>query len=120
MEKDKNTYTGIVMHGEKMGTALGFPTANITLEDSSVSGIFAAHVMTGGKVYPAAAFVNWKRKLLEAHLLDFSGDLYDMKISITLLKKIREDKEFKNKDELIATITLDAAAVRHYFQDRPL
>ena|SRR3989344_2641071 len=111
----KSTYTGIVQKGMKRGHALGFQTANISLGDSRVSGIYAARVALEGKEYPAAAFADHGRGILEAHILDFSGDLYGKGITIELLEKIRDNKKFENDDTLRATIAEDVAKIRAYF-----
>ena len=108
-------YTGIVQKGMKRGHALGFPTANISLGDSRVSGIYASRVTFDGKEYPAAAFADHERGILEAHILDFSDDLYGKAITVELLKKIRDNKKFENDDTLRATIAGDVERIRAYF-----
>ena len=113
----KSTYTGIVQKGIKRGQALGFPTANISLDDHAVSGIYAARVALEGKEDSAAAFVDHERKVLEAHVLDFSGDLYGKEITIELLQKIRDNKKFENDNALRAAIADDVARIRAYFQN---
>ena len=110
-----NSYAGVVQQGKKRGTVLGYPTLNIPLNEEGVSGIYAAKVTVGSAEYPAAAFANPKRKLLEAHLLDFSGDLYGKEITIELCEKIRESKAFPDDVSLRAAIAEDIAAVRAYF-----
>ena len=112
-----STYTGIVQKGAKRGKELGFPTANIALDDASVSGIYAAKVKVGDTEYKAAAFADQERKILEAHLLDFAGDLYGQSITIELLKKIRESALFTDDAVLRAAIAADIAKVREYFKN---
>ena len=108
-------YTGIAQKGEGRGRELGFPTANIPLDDETVSGIYAARVSVGGKEYCAAVYANQARKLLEAHLLDFWGELYGQEITITLEKKIRDDARFENEDALKVAIAEDVRNVRSFF-----
>ena len=108
-------YSGIVQRGGEYGRRLGFPTANIPLEDASVSGIFAAAVRVGEETYNAAAYADQRNKVLEAHLLDFEGDLYGKELGIELLGKIREDRRFESEEEAKETIAADIAAVRKYF-----
>lgn len=116
------SYTGIVIKGQGRATALGFPTANIPPKDDSVSGIYAARVKIGDTEYTAAVFADQKRKVLEAHLLDFSGELYKKEIRIELYKKIREHKDFANDVDLRAAIAKDIVNVRKYFHNetRPI
>ena len=109
------SYTGIVVRGKGRAAALGYPTANITLPDASVSGIYAGRVKVDGTEYPAAVFADQKRKVLEVHLLNYSGDLNGKNITIELCEKIRKHGNFSNDNELRATIAKDVADVRDYF-----
>ena len=112
-------FTGVVLKGAQRGKALGYPTVNIPLSGETISGIYAARVYLkkGDAPYMAAAFADSQRKILEAHLLDFSDDVYDMKVVIELQKKIRENKEFSDDDELQTAIAGDIAKVREYFNN---
>ncbi|MDP3965386.1 MAG: riboflavin kinase [bacterium] len=110
-------YTGTVTRGQGHATALGFPTANITLPDASVSGIYAARVKVDDTEYMAAVFADQKRKVLEAHLLDYSGDLSGKNMTIELSKKIREHENFVNDADLRAAIASDVAKVKKFFED---
>ena len=110
-----NTYKGIVQKGGEYGRRLGFPTANIPLEDTDVTGIFAATVRVGKETYNAAVYADQRNKVLEAHLLDFKGDLYGKELEISLLAKIREDKRFESEDEAREMIAADIASVRNHF-----
>lgn len=107
-------YTGLVQKGAGRGRQLGYPTANISLTDAE-SGIFAGRVRVEDKEYRAAVFADPTRKILEAHLLDFSGDLYGKEVSIELCTKIRESEEFTTDDALRAAIGHDVEMVRQYF-----
>ena len=108
-------YIGTVQKGGEYGQRLGFPTANIHLEDSEVSGIFAATVRVEGKEYGAAVYADQRNKVLESHLLDFSGDLYGKELEVELLEKIRDDKCFESEDEARGAIAGDVAAAQTYF-----
>lgn len=109
-------FKGVVQSGGKRAAKFGFPTANIPLTDTSLSGIYAARVHLPNSEYDAVIYANQARKLLEAHLLDFSGDLYGKTIEVALLEKIREDAVFADEDAARAAITKDVAAVRAYFK----
>ncbi len=109
-------FTGKVTEGSKRASVLGFPTVNIPLADESLSGIYAGKVRVEDNEYIAAIFADPKRKLLEAHLLDFSGDLYGKEISIELLEKIRENEMFLDDTPLQKAITKDIVRVRAYFK----
>jgi riboflavin kinase / FMN adenylyltransferase len=109
------SYTAIVQKGIQRGRALGFPTVNIPLEDPEISGIYAGRVIEEGTVYTAAIFANQERKILEAYILDFSGDLYGKKITIELYKKIREAGKFTDDATLKKQIASDVEATRSFF-----
>lgn len=110
------TYTGIVEAGSKRAAVLGYPTINIPLTDTDVSGIYAALVKVGEEEYEAVAFADQKRKVLEAHILDFSQDLYGWNVKINLLKKVRESKKFTDDVGSKEAIMDDIAAVRAHFK----
>ena len=115
-EIDMNTYGGIVQKGTKRAADLGYRTINIPLNDRMVSGIYVAKVKVGDEEYEAAAYADQKRKVLEAHLLDFSADLYGWNVTIELLKKMRGHKKFTDNGDLRRAIADDVAAVRAYFR----
>lgn len=108
-------FKGIVGRGHGTGKKLGFPTINIPLDDESLSGIYAAVVSIKGSEYHAAAYADTKRKLLEAHILDFEDDLYGLPVIITLKKKIREGEHFSDEDILKRAIAADIEKIRTYF-----
>ena len=110
-------YIGIVHEGTKRAAALGFPTANISLEDTSLSGVYAARVKVGNNEYVAAAFADPERGILEAYLLDFSPrTLYGETITIELYERIRRSMKFKTDTALRFAIDDDVAKVWEYFK----
>jgi riboflavin kinase / FMN adenylyltransferase len=112
----QRAHRGIVEKGAQRGAELGYPTANITLPEGVAPGIYAGKASVEGKAYEAAVFADGRRSVLEAHLLDFSGDLYGKEISVELVKKIREGKAFANDESLRAAIADDVQRVRMYFK----
>lgn len=113
-----DVYTGIVGAGSKRAANLGYPTINIPLADEEVSGVYAALVKIGEEEYEAAAFADQRRKVLEAHILDFSKDLYGWNVKIRLVKKIRENKRFTDDGKLKEAIRNDVEAVREHFVNK--
>lgn len=107
---------GKVVHGEKNGRKIGFPTANILLmrHKSPLSGVFAVKVSYQDKIYKGVANVghrptlNGTRMQLEAHLFDFVGDLYAQHISVEFVSKIRDEIKFIDFQELTKQINKDA------------
>lgn len=109
------SYTGIVERGKGKGAMLGYPTINIPFSDASISGIYAAQVQVNDANYHVAVFIDTKRQLLEAHLLDFNGDLYGKEVIVTLEKKLRDSIQFSDEKQLKKAIAHDIEAVRAYF-----
>ena len=110
-------YRGVVQKGKGRGKALGFPTANIALDDETVSGIYAARVVLDGRECHAAVYADRRRRMLEAHLLNFDGgELYGKEIEVELMKKIREDERFDSDEKLRDAIARDIQSVRNYFK----
>jgi riboflavin kinase/FMN adenylyltransferase len=109
-------YKGIVIGGSRKAEALGFPTANIGLTDTKATGIYIATVTIEGKEYPAVAYADQERKILEAHLFDFSQNLYEKEISVALEKKLRESEWFDDEVKLKEAVAQDIAMARAYFK----
>jgi riboflavin kinase / FMN adenylyltransferase len=119
---------GRVMHGEKRGRQLGFPTANVRLgrPKAPLHGIFAIKcygAATRGLEGVASLGMNPAVRqggpaTLEAFLFDFSGDLYGRRLSIEFLKKLRDEAHFASLDELTAQIARDCDDARAFFAAR--
>jgi len=106
---------GIVVRGQQLGKELGFPTANIHYFNILIpeDGIYAGWVKIGKKYYMGAISTGCRpqfkgvKRFLEAHILDFSGDIYGTRIKVSLVKKIRNEEVFSNVEELKKKMTLD-------------
>jgi riboflavin kinase / FMN adenylyltransferase len=115
------TITGVVLHGDKRGRALGFPTANMHLDEKIPDGIYAAEVDVDGVTYKAASFVGAAETFektetkLESYLFDFDEDIYGKTITVTLYKKIRGNKKFDSVDGLIEQMKKDVEAIKRFF-----
>jgi len=112
---------GHVVLGQQLGRKLGYPKANLRLGSrvSPVRGIFAVRVHgVSGRPMPSVASlgmrptVNGKEPLLEAHLFDFSGDLYGKKIQVEFVEKLRDEEKFDSLDAMVQQIHRDAAQAR--------
>ncbi|MBI4086165.1 MAG: riboflavin kinase [Candidatus Liptonbacteria bacterium] len=103
---------GAVERGNKKGKELGFPTANIPCDSSIPGGIYAGEAVWNGNIYQAALYKEDKKDIVEAHLLDFSGDLYGEKLAVLAHKKVRDVRMFAEREELIAAILKDIADIR--------
>lgn len=109
--------SGKVIHGDKKGRTIGFPTANLLLKrcKSPVSGVFAVEVIIEGKIVKGVAnignrpTVKGQRQQLEVHLFNYSQQLYGQRIEVVLKQKIRNEIKFESFAELEQQIHRDAA-----------
>lgn len=103
--------SGKVIKGKSKGKELGFPTVNLELHEKIESGVYAGSIKIGDKDYKAGIFVNSEGTLLEAHVIGFSGDLYDKEIEVQIGKKIRDVMKFNSDKELISQIKKDLRSI---------
>lgn len=116
---------GKVVHGEKRGRTIGFPTANVLLKrcKAPVNGVFAVCVTIAGSHYAGVAnighrpTVSGQRSQLEVHLFDFSGDIYGQFICVALVRKIREEMKFDSFELLHQQIQKDASTAKVLLAD---
>ena len=105
----------IVIHGNKLGRDLGFPTANMQIVGDEVEerGVYRSSVVIDGERYDAMSNIGTRPSVdghelrLETHIIGFSGDLYGRRLSIRLEEKIRDEKKFASLDELKAQLKCD-------------
>lgn len=119
--------TGIVVHGKHIGTSIGFPTANIVTDETDKiipkNGVYAAFTFIDGTKYPVMLNIGNNPTVnaevngifLEAHILDFSGNLYSRKLKIVLLKRIRDEKKFPSLDDLKRQLSEDKRVTAEMF-----
>ena len=111
------TIEGYVQKGRQIGKKIGFPTCNIDLGDYVIAkpGVYAVKVLINNKLNYIKGIANLgyrptfnqKKILLEVHLFNFSGNLYNKYLSVEFLKFIREEKKFKNIEQLKKQIKID-------------
>ncbi|HCY64785.1 MAG TPA: bifunctional riboflavin kinase/FAD synthetase [Oxalobacteraceae bacterium] len=120
------TISGHVIHGQKLGRDLGFPTLNLRVAHKSpaVSGIFVVRVHgLAEQPLPAVASLGVRptvddsgRVLLEVHVLDYAGDCYGKVVKVEFLKKLRDEEKYDDLPTLTAAIMRDAENARTYFR----
>jgi riboflavin kinase/FMN adenylyltransferase len=119
---------GTVARGDQRGRTLGFPTANLAPENEVMPahGVYAGHVRIldageppGGARFAAVSNVGKRPTfkeddppLVEAHLIDWSGDLYGRRIEVSFESRLRGEQRFPGPDALRAQIARDVAAAR--------
>jgi riboflavin kinase / FMN adenylyltransferase len=116
---------GTVVHGDERGRIIGFPTANIDLINSKfvlpAVGVYGGKVITQGKTYVALLNVGSNPTFgdrglrLEAHLLNFKGDLYGEEIVVEFHYRIRGERKFHNIKELQEQIVRDKEEIEGLF-----
>lgn len=108
--------SGIVIKGNERGRMLGYPTANISLSELELSGVYAGRVSFDDQEHIAAIFIDEKRKLLEAHVIGYEGNLYDKHLRVELHTRLRDSHKFASDDSLKAAIREDVQKVRAHFE----
>lgn len=112
--------SGKVIHGEKRGRELGYPTANLALDPACglAHGIYAVRVRVRGEMRDGVASFGRRptfgegAPLLEIFLFDFSGDIYGEEIDVAFIGWIRPEAKFGSADELVRQMDADSAAAR--------
>jgi riboflavin kinase/FMN adenylyltransferase len=122
---------GKVVTGAGRGESLGFPTANLDVNSGQAlppDGVYAGLAHANGKTYRSMTNIGYdptfgdNERTVEAYLLDYSGDLYGHEISVDFIARLRDEKKFKNAEELkkqmaedieIGRTILDAAGVKN-------
>ncbi|MDR0218411.1 MAG: bifunctional riboflavin kinase/FAD synthetase [Enterobacteriaceae bacterium] len=121
--------SGRVVHGNRLGRTIGFPTANLPLKRlvAPVKGVYAVDVYgLSDKPLPGVANIGNRPTVagqgqqLEVHLLDAQMDLYGRHIDVVLCKKLRNEQRFASLDALKQQIANDVVAARDYFLQRPV
>lgn len=114
--------SGIIVKGDRLGRKLGFPTANLDTTGLTLppNGVYAGMTQVQGKMYRVALNIGHRPTLasptpvlrVEAHLLDFQGDLYGQELEIAVGDRLRDEKKFASTAQLSEQIALDLQAVR--------
>lgn len=117
--------SGRVMHGQKLGRTLGFPTANIQLQHNKLlfRGVFCVLLELGGITYPGVANLGYRPTVtagefhptLEVHLFDFNQDIYGKHVRVHFLNQIRAEQKFTSLEALTKQIQQDVQSARTYF-----
>ena len=116
--------SGKVIHGEKRGRRLGYPTANIEIYKSyPINGIFLVNILFEDKKLFGLA--SWGNKptfsgidhVLEVNILDFESDIYGKQLKVIFIDKIRDQIKFDNQDELIEQMNKDKKTAEILLKD---
>ncbi len=119
------TLSGKVVHGDKIGRTLGFPTANLEIEDAykliPSNGIYAVLIELEDKIYQGMAYigmrsvVNGTKLAVEVNIFNFKEECYGKMITLQLLEKLREDQHFDSLESLVAQMKEDEQQALNFF-----
>ena len=117
--------SGTVKHGNQIGRTIGFPTINLIPEENKLLpafGVYVTKVMLDGIVYQGVTNVGCKPTIegnnpvgIETYILDFNQNVYEEIVTITFMKRIREERKFENLDALLEQMRKDVNTARYYF-----
>lgn len=117
--------TGEVANGRKQGSKLGFPTANLHTENNLIlphNGVYITHTLMDGQFYPSVTnvginptFGDVGKISVETHILNFDRDIYNKNIEVFFISKIRAEKKFRSREELVAQINRDIGIAKEFF-----
>lgn len=117
---------GKVVHGKALGRTVGMPTANIEVCDESLlpeCGVYATKILIGDKVYYAVTNIglrptvdNELQVTVEAHILDFEGDIYGQNVTLEVYKFLRPIQKFNSLEEVHAQVEKDIQEARKCLQ----
>jgi riboflavin kinase/FMN adenylyltransferase len=118
--------TGTVYKGKQLGTTIGFPTANLKIEENfkliPKKGVYIVKSTIGSKTVLGMMnigfnpTVNGKSQTIEINYFDFEEDLYDQKITVSILKRIRDEQKFESIDHLKTQLAQDKNTALAYFE----
>ena len=114
---------GEVIKGEKRGKSLGFATSNLDVGPEMVDikpGVYACRAIVKGKTYSAVTNIGYRPTFgedleaprIEAHILDFSGDLYGDRVDLVFIDRLRDEMKFSQVSDLVEQIHTDVKLAR--------
>lgn len=117
---------GTIVDGYKVGRKLGFPTANLQVEEVNklipADGVYAVKVKIGDNICGGMLNIghrptldNGTNRSIEVHILDFSSDVYNQSMRITFVKRIRGEVKFRKIEDLVAQLRRDEIEIRQVF-----
>ena len=119
------SYTGTVVIGKRLGSSIGFPTANVQLHNLTQLprfGVYAVRVHIDKKTYLGCLNIGINPTVeanldtkIEIHIIEFEENIYDKDISFELIEFIRDEKKFGSIDDLTAQIQLDVDKIKNNF-----
>lgn len=120
--------SGIVVRGKQLGRTIGYPTANIFIEDKSKiipkNGVYAVNIIVLNKVYQGMLNIGYNpttdsdsAQKIEVNIFDFNENIYNQTVKIEFIKHLRNEVKFANLDELKNQLASDKIACKKIYQD---
>ncbi len=122
---------GRVLEGKKLGRKLGFPTINVEWENEAIPsrGVYvtATHIPSFHRTFPSVTNLGVRPTVyensvatMESHLLDFAADVYQERVRLFFLKRLRDELHFSSTPQLMTQISTDVEATRRWFGENPV
>lgn len=120
------TFSGRVIHGDRRGRLLGFPTANLAIADNRAmlpNGVYATQVLVHDKMYYGMSNIGTNptfegcNRRLETFIIDFHDDIYDAVLQVQFLQKIREEQKFPSAEHLVKQMHMDLKSMEKFFRE---
>ena len=118
--------TGVIIHGDKMGSKLGFPTANIQVEEAykliPADGVYAVRVLLDGISYRGMLNIGYRPtvkgndKRMEVNIYNFKREIYGKMVTISFVKRIRKEKSFNSIKYLSEQLKSDKKEILSIFK----
>ncbi|MBY0120648.1 bifunctional riboflavin kinase/FAD synthetase [Bacillus sp. S/N-304-OC-R1] len=120
--------SGVVIHGDKRGRTIGFPTANVDVTDDYIIpplGVYCVRIMVQGKWLEGVCNVGFKptfnnemtkKPSIEVHIFNFDQDIYGQEVTVEWRLHLRKEQKFSGIDELVAQIEKDKQSALSYFE----
>ncbi len=116
---------GTVVPGDRRGRTIGFPTANLAVAENLIvpgSGVYAVRIIWDGETHPGVVNVGKRptfggtESVVEAHVLDYAGDLYGKTLAVDFVERLRSEQKFAGVEELVAAIRKDVTSARRVLE----
>jgi len=120
----KYNFDADVIEGQKLGSKIGFPTANLNIQPSEIilkNGVYFVTVTINDKQFKGAMNIGFKPtidtnsiKTIEVHILDFDSNIYNQYLNVEVIKYLREEQKFDSVNDLTKQINLDIKQIKNY------
>ncbi len=112
--------TGTVVEGDRRGRAIGFPTANLAVDNELIpfTGVYVTRLVVDGRPLPSVTNIGSRPTFpgagnaVETHVLGFDGDLYGRRVALRFVERLRDERRFAGREELVDQIRADVEQAR--------